>query len=514
MLRKGKNLKTFYPSLASEWHPTKNGDLTPKDLSTGSNKKVWWKCPKGDDHEWEANINNRTNRNSSCPVCANQKIVHSNCLATLNPDLAKEWHPTKNGKHTPNDVGAGSHKKVWWKCPKGEDHEWEAQVVNRNKGAGCLICSGQKVVKSNSLGILNSKLSIEWHPTKNGKLTPFDVSVGSNKKIWWKCPKGEDHEWKTAIKERSRGGGCPICVGRIVTKSNSLAIMYPELAKEWHPTKNGDLTPKDLSTGSNKKVWWKCPKGDDHEWEANINNRVRKGTSCGVCANVIIVKSNCLEALYPKLSKEWHPTKNGSLTPDKVAPVSPLKVWWKCPRGDDHEWQNQIRKRVSGQGCPFCTLTPQSRQELSITFELKQFFTINPKGFKTKINEKVWSIDIFISELNLGIEFDGSHWHKDSIELDKLKTRKLSDLGFRIMRVREEPLKQITEIDILSKKPFNAKNVANDILRFIIKNYQLNDTRVEHINDYIRKNKVQNEFKLDEYIEKILEEKSTRKKSK
>ena len=30
-----------------------------------------------------------------------QKVVKSNCLATLNPELAKEWHPTKNNRLTP-----------------------------------------------------------------------------------------------------------------------------------------------------------------------------------------------------------------------------------------------------------------------------------------------------------------------------------------------------------------------------------------------------------------------------
>tara|TARA_B110000285_G_scaffold180449_1_gene203483 strand:+ start:85 stop:225 length:141 start_codon:yes stop_codon:yes gene_type:complete len=37
----------------------------------------------------------------------------------------------------------------------------------------------------------------------------------------------------------------------------SLAEVNPELAEEWHPTKNGELTPFDVTKGSNKKVWWK-----------------------------------------------------------------------------------------------------------------------------------------------------------------------------------------------------------------------------------------------------------------
>ena len=92
--------------MAKEWHPTKNGDLTPFEVTLVSGKKVWWKCEHGEDHEWESTVANRVKGNG-CAVCKNKKIVNSNCLATLNPGLAKEWHPTKNGDLTPFDVGLG-----------------------------------------------------------------------------------------------------------------------------------------------------------------------------------------------------------------------------------------------------------------------------------------------------------------------------------------------------------------------------------------------------------------------
>lgn len=46
-----------------------------------------------------------------------------------------------------------------------------------------------------------------------------------------------------------------------------------DLIQQWHPTKNGDLTPKHVTAGSNKKVWWLCE--NNHEWEAVINGRGR-----------------------------------------------------------------------------------------------------------------------------------------------------------------------------------------------------------------------------------------------
>ena len=72
--------------------------------------------------------------------------LNKKSLAKLNPSLAKEWHPTKNGDLTAYDVTLGSGKKIWWKCSKGKDHEWEAIIVNRNKGIGCPICSKHKIV--------------------------------------------------------------------------------------------------------------------------------------------------------------------------------------------------------------------------------------------------------------------------------------------------------------------------------------------------------------------------------
>jgi uncharacterized protein YndB with AHSA1/START domain len=137
-------------------------------------------------------------------------------------------------------------------------------------------------MRKQSLIVTNPKLASEWHPTKNGHLTPSDVTAGSDKKVWWKCPKGSDHEWDAKVQERSRGNGCPICSNRRVVKSNSLAFINPELSKQWHPTKNVTLTPCDVTASSGKRVWWKCPKGDDHEWQAPIASR-NKGIGCPYC---------------------------------------------------------------------------------------------------------------------------------------------------------------------------------------------------------------------------------------
>ncbi|WP_396824476.1 zinc-ribbon domain-containing protein [Micrococcus yunnanensis] len=50
-------------------------------------------------------------------------------MADLRPDLAAQWHPTRNAPLTPHDVRPGSHKRVWWRSPGGQ--EWESSVYNR-----------------------------------------------------------------------------------------------------------------------------------------------------------------------------------------------------------------------------------------------------------------------------------------------------------------------------------------------------------------------------------------------
>jgi len=298
-------LPETHPKIAAQWHPTKNGDLTPNDVTYGSKKKVWWKCNNGkwpdgtlaDDHEWRTTVNSRTAMNSGCPCCFGSKVVPSNCLTATHPEIAKEFYSTKNGNLTPNNVKAGSNNKVWWKCYKGkwldgtfaDDHEWEATIYSRTGlESSCSCCDGKKAVPSNCLTVTHPEIAKEWHPTKNGNLAPNDVTYGSDKKAWWKCYKGkwpdgtfaDDHEWKAETYSRTSGRRCPVCDGKKTVPSNCFFTTHPELAKEWDNDENGKQTPNDFTHGSHKKFGWKCCKG--HKWSATIKDRTF-GYGCPIC---------------------------------------------------------------------------------------------------------------------------------------------------------------------------------------------------------------------------------------
>ncbi len=335
--------------LLEQWHPTKNGGLKPEDVSYGSQKKIWWRCSRG--HEWQSAVYTRAEKNCGCPYCSGRLTAPGQDLASRYPELAKQWHGSKNGKASPEQFPPGSHRPVWWQCDAG--HAWKATIKSRVEGNGCPVCTGRKVIPGvNDLKTLAPELAKQWHPTKNGTLTPEQVVCGSSRKVWWRCPLG--HQWQAEIHSRVMGKGCPVCTGKtVLAGENDLQSHAPELAKQWHPEKNGRLKPSQVSVSSNRRVWWRCEKG--HEWEAVISSRTASRSECPYCANRKVLPGfNDLKTLEPLVAAQWHPTRNEGLEPTMVLPGSRKRVWWQCT--DGHEWKAVIYSRTGAQkcGCPVC----------------------------------------------------------------------------------------------------------------------------------------------------------------
>jgi hypothetical protein len=345
-----KSLARVAPAVARQWHPTKNGAATPRDVSAGSHEKAWWKCPRGVDHVWRATVGNRARSGNGCPFCSGRRATSKHNLALASPRLAAQWHPRKNGTLRPRDVTPLSSRKVFWRCAKG--HAWETVVRNRMKGARCPFCSGRRATRETSLASLRPAIARQWHKTRNGDLSPRDVTIMSGRTAWWKCTNGPDHEWRAAVDQRTRGRGCPFCAGKRVSVTNSLAARRPDLARTWHPSRNGKLTTREVTAGTSRRVWWKCSKGPDHEWLGSVANR-NTGFGCPYCGGRRVSVTNSLAAREPKVARQWHPTRNGRLTPHDVTRGAGRRVWWRCHVG--HEWQQTINGRTSKQGgCPLC----------------------------------------------------------------------------------------------------------------------------------------------------------------
>lgn len=322
------------------------------DVSDSSNEQVDIACPRG--HRTTTTGNNRrliyASRNHGCGICHGRRARSGfNSLADMNRATAERWHPLRNGDLSPKDVVPGSMRRVWWRCRRGHDFQSTVTNMSRANGASCPVCARRTVMTGETgLDVTHPHLVDRWHPTRNGALTPADVLSGSGRIVWWLCPDG--HAYDSAVSVVTRGGGCGVCRGlRPVAGVNTLADLRPELASQWHATRNGEVTPWTVTVGSGKLIWWRCERG--HDWQARVYARAYKG--CPVCANLSVRRGvNALSDTHPDLAAEWHPTKNGEITPDEVVAGSPKRYWWVCALG--HEYQHQLLRRSAGSGCVYC----------------------------------------------------------------------------------------------------------------------------------------------------------------
>ena len=240
---------------------------------------------------------------------------------------------------------------------------YKVEICKRTSGKrGCPYCSNKRVCSDNALSVLFPKIANEWHPEKNGKLKPNAVIKYSNKRVWWLCSQCK-REWQSTIGIRTfTGRGCPFCAGQRVTKENSLQTVFPKIAKEWHKERNGKLLPSQVMSKTKKKVWWRCGKNKEHEWEASVGSRTGLGTGCPYCSGNLVSDKNALSSCFPDISLLWHPTKNGKLTVHDVSVKSQKVVWWRCPKSPDHVFQKLVAAMTASsgkknQGCPFCSGT-------------------------------------------------------------------------------------------------------------------------------------------------------------
>jgi len=405
------------------------------------------------------------------------------------PHLVKEWHPTKNGELTPEDVTHGTKKKAWWLC--SNEHSYYATIGNRTQNnTGCPYCSGNKVGEGNNLLAKFPEIAKEWHPTMNKGLTADKAFPTSGKKAWWLCFNG--HSYEKSIRHRTTMNiGCPYCSGNRVSEDNNLLYKFPEIAKEWHPTKNNSLSPDEIVFNSSKKAWWLCPNG--HSYQSSPGQRtVAKPYvyGCPYCSGRRFSKDNSLSEVYPKIAKEWHPALNGNHTPDMFTKGSQKKAWWLCNKG--HYYQSSIGSRTGRKtGCPYCS-NQSSEPEIRILSEFRWIFdkVVN----RNKIDGI--EVDVFLPKYNIAIEYDGNYWHKNKEGADLAKNEFLSSKEIHLVRVRQKPLKRLTDGDIVVDENI-TKGDLDKILGSIYALLDKDDK--DKIDNYVSKSLFSNNKAFREY---------------
>lgn len=340
---KGYNdLESRFPGVASEWDKEKN-DLSPSEVLYGSHQKAFFRCPNGHSYESKiesrtlngsqctvclgfkvvAGVNDLlsqrprlaarwSSRNSVspdkvymnamakkyifeceigheylvapqnasdeyCPTCSNKEFETGfNDLRTHNKELADEF--VSCGKLTdPSLVPYWLNKKAQWRCQRG--HTWSAAVRDRALGNDCPFCSNKRVWKGyNDLAEMYPDIAKQWDQKRNLKKAT-EVMAHTPQKHWWICERG--HSYEQSVRNKTvLGHKCPVCSNRkLLVGFNDLNSRYPELAREWHQSKN-NFSPKDVVFGHPDNLWWQCSEG--HEWQAAPSTRI-KGIGCQSC---------------------------------------------------------------------------------------------------------------------------------------------------------------------------------------------------------------------------------------
>jgi hypothetical protein len=462
----------FSAKLLAEWHPTKNGTLKLTDFTPGSNKKGWWLCPDtfecGCPHEFQAIIQNRVkSKTKGCPHCAPNPTalcVHRSIVFT-HPEIAKMWHPTKNGELLPSMVRAGSDKEAWWlcttTCPYGCPHEFKRKVdihVRLCEGR-CPFCTQntQTMCFHQSLAFTHPEIANEWHPTLNGNLTPAMITAGSQITAWWMCTRNIIHmEYQMTIAARTlQNQKCHQChtYDMFLYKENSLARKFPSVAEQLHPTLNGSITAEDIAGCSHDKFWWGCdesfPDGTPHRpYEMRVINKTLGENGCPDCAKNQPMRhyTQSLEYRFPEIAKLWDHEKNFPLKPSEVSCGRNFKAWWICENGHSH--QQSISDKCRRIGCLFCR---HKTQAMVLKFLKQNFPNVeNEVYFEWCPTLSDWSgakprFDMVIEKII--IEIDGPQHFKQVMNWQSPEDQRKSDLrkmilaidnGFTIIRILQE----------------------------------------------------------------------------
>ena len=188
-------------------------------------------------------------------------------------------------------------------------------------------------------------------------------------------------------------------------KYNSLFEIAPTLVKEWHPTANGHLTPRNLEVDYPRRVWWICSEG--HEWQSTIQYRMKQ-TNCPLCEK-------------QGVEKKTDETFNISLLDKKRRKSRRFKtnaiVVIELPNSG--HWVYSEMKNVSRHGlCVETDSVIRPGTSVSVKFDRnlvlqsfdKSHISSNTNGYKTYHSTVKWyeksDDDQSISSINIGLELE------------------------------------------------------------------------------------------------------------
>lgn len=368
-------IKSFYSwcmennrtDLIARWNYDLN-KISPNDVGYSSLSKYYFNCDRHADHKPEyVRLSHIVHDNVKvdCKMC---NSFAQWCTDNISEDyIDKCWHKELNKDLDPWIIGKSSKKTIWLICDNGLDHYYSTSPSSCTRNYhGCQVCNGQVVFSGfNDLFTTDKHLASLWNFDKNTNISPYEVSHGSERKVWWKCDEC-GHEWMATIANIVAGKRCPVCakkkqsvtlINNKLNQGQSFGDCFPQLLKMWDYHENQNIDPFAIFPSSRTRVAWIC--SNNHKFTKSIVGMCKaflNGESlCRYCIGIGVKQGiNDLRTTFPELVEEWDYNKNIDCTPDTIAFGSTKRVWWIC-KHCKHEWQTTPNSRTNlGSGCPEC----------------------------------------------------------------------------------------------------------------------------------------------------------------
>ena len=330
----------------------------------------------------------------------------------------------------------------------------------------------------------------QWDEEKN-RISADEVGYGCGTKYNWKCKKG--HEWHNSPNNRTRKKStkCPYCEKRKPSAGYNLKTEYPKIAKQLH--QDNEKRAEELLPTSHYRAKWICDRG--HITELAVRDKVNH-PGCRKCKK----ENNNVERNYPELVKEWHPYYNYPKLPVDYSYASSDKVWWRCSKNIHHNWPARISNRtINKRGCPFCKDEQKtSFYEQSIFYYVKKIFCNAENRY---VLDDIGEVDIFIPSKKICIEYNSSYRHKERIEQDTQKYKKMLKEN-KVICIQDYKAEIDGVIEIYSYKNayIHLENAINILLKMLDNDNKisvnLKRDEIKILNQY-KKNVIDDNFTIN-----------------
>jgi hypothetical protein len=372
----------------------------------------------------------------------------------------------KRGGRCLSSKYVNSHHPLKWQCKEG--HRWLAKPYTVKQGSWCIVCAGKKKKTISDMHALAK--------SKNGKCLS-KIYRNTKTKVNWQCER--NHKWSATPSDIIQGKWCPRC--SIESNASKLRLTIEEMKTV--STERGGRCLSSSYKNSQTHLEWECK--SKHRWFATPGH-IKQGKWCPYCAQVKKLSIvDCRAAAKSRggrcISTEYHGNKSYMV--------------WECSQG--HRWRAKYNYIQQGNWCPKCKMST-SYPELLLYSELKRLFP------KTEHRKKHFGLesDIFVPDLNLSIEVDGGHWHKEKHKADLKKFKILTANNVRAMNVRQIGLKKISAFDVPFKRVFNDLELVHSTIA-MIQQIGLGKVQAETMLTYLNGGALRNQHLLSRLLKQL-----------